>query len=210
MPEIPGGSIASIDALASPGERGSLLLEYEAMLRDGSSVRCEHAWSRDGSVKPSLRSKRSGGAAAASGESATSLITEAEATAIVGTPIGLPKANGGRVGFAPGINVSNAGFGTFGTTPAPGQLCADWTLYLAESTAVAAAYWTTIKAKWAGNKLPAFVGVGGEAFASTAFPQAIVLQGRSILEVTGLYRCSFSGRRSNRRRRRNGFVQWSS
>lgn len=93
------------------------------------------------------------------------------------------------MGFAPGIDITNAVFGPLGEAAKPGQLCVDWSVYLAADPATAAAYWLKIRDKWSGQKLDPWPSVGDAAFASPAFPQAIVLKGRSILEVTQFYLC---------------------
>jgi hypothetical protein len=191
--DVPGGVLTSIDALAFPGDRGSLHLVYEATLRDGTRHECTHAWSRDGAVLAAFRTAEAAGAAGAivSGSAATMLITEQEASAIVGEPMGPPMNNGGKLGFAPGVDASNGAFGPGGNNPRPGQICADWTLYLAKDRATAEAFWESFKKTYSLQpRFQPWLGVGDEALAEPGFPGTYVFKGRSVLAFQQLYPCA--------------------
>jgi len=107
--EIPGHrEIASVDirAIVTPSAAN---ITYTINETNGTTQRGALAAAK-GSTRPAFPSLEQASSATAfvSGDYAASLITAATATRLLGQPCKTPEANGGRIAYAPGINVSNA------------------------------------------------------------------------------------------------------
>ncbi len=97
-----------VDVTASYLEGRGANMTYQCTLHDGSTTLGAVRWSRNGDAVPTLPSSASlGFEAFVHGDYAASLSTPAELAAAVGRDIGPLTANGGRVGYAPGVDVSN-------------------------------------------------------------------------------------------------------
>ena len=172
-------SVQKVDVTARYLEGRGADMTYECTLRDGSTTVGAVRWSRNGDALPTLPSSSALGLEAfVHGDYAASLLTPTELAAAVGQNIGPLMANGGREGYAPGVDVSNT---RAAATSGP-QLIVQIRILRLATAGAALEY---LKATY-GSFVPArnyITGLGDMAFVQPSVPDVFVLQRREIADV---------------------------
>ncbi|MDQ6937285.1 MAG: hypothetical protein M3140_06185 [Actinomycetota bacterium] len=172
-------SVQKLDVTARYLEGRGADMTYECTLSDGTTTLGAVRWSRNGDAVPTLPSSAALGLEAfVHGDYAASLLTAPELTAALGRNIGALTANGGRAGYAPGVDLSNAR----AANTSGDQLVVQITIFRLATPAAALEYLRTTLAPNvpAGNYIS---GLGDIAYVQPSVPDVFVLQRREIADI---------------------------
>ncbi len=172
-------SVQKVDVTASYLEGRGADMTYQCTLRDGTTTLGAVRWSRNGDALPTLPSSAALGLEAfVHGDYAASLLPATELAAAVGRNIGPLMANGGRAGYAPGVDVSNA---RAEATSGPQLIVQIRILRMATPAAALDYFKTTLSPNVPASKF--IPGLGDMAFVQPSVPDVFVLQGHEIADI---------------------------
>jgi len=170
--------IDSIQINASADTPTTASSAYTIRHRSGLTERGAVSFAK-GSQRPAVPSPTQAGAQSdfRSGAYAAGLVTADELTAALGEPIPAPEANGGKVEFAPGIDVSNAA-----ATTTSGDIYVQYSVFRGRDASSTAAYWHLYDPE------PQVTGLGDQArahilSAGTPYFELYVLKGNQVLRL---------------------------
>jgi hypothetical protein len=173
---VPQPSIHSIDVQATRAG-GRVDLAYTLNLVNGSPIHGAMAWAK-GTTRATPGPIGGGSAATPvtiqSGTFAAGLLTASDLSKATGTRFGAPVANGGRLLYDHGVNVSN------GTAKSVDQkLDVQYSVFICDSSADANAFWH----KESAQHLPPVAGPWRSGFFQTTIPTMYAFTGRYVVTV---------------------------